>query len=74
MRLAEIQKNSQEKIVVELSDYGGKTYFNVRIYFQKDGEWIPTKKGVNLNVENLEELKTAIAKAEEHLNARAEIF
>lgn len=74
MRLAEIQKNSQEKIVVELSDYSGKTYFNIRIYFQKDGEWIPTKKGVNLNVDNLEELKTAIEKAEEHLNARAGVF
>lgn len=64
MKLVEWDKGINGKIVVELSDYNKQTYLNIRVYFQKDNEWFPTKKGINLNVDYLAELKKAIERAE----------
>jgi len=32
-------------------------YVNIREYFEKDGKWLPTKKGVTLNAEGWNILK-----------------
>ena len=63
--IKEIEKNSQEKLRVSLEDYKGKEYVDMRVFVQIEGseEWIPTKKGLTLRKETLEELREAIDEA-----------
>lgn len=46
-------------IFVKVSEYKGKTRLDVRHYYEKDGEWCPTKKGVNLPLVNASALVAA---------------
>ena len=60
----EIQKNSAEVVRVQLRDYQGRRYLDIRTHFwSEDGpeeELRPTKKGISLSVEKLPELRAAI--------------
>lgn len=57
MILGEIQKNATEIIRVSKESFKGKDYLDIRIYFQNDeGEWKPTKKGITLSPEKVDEL------------------
>ena len=38
---------------------------SIREYFEKDGEFLPTKKGISLTIENWEKLKTLINTVDE---------
>ena len=43
--IAEMEKDPTEKIFFNLSEYKGKKYADIRIYYEDDeGEWKPTKK------------------------------
>lgn len=46
-------------IFVKVSEFKGKTRLDIRHYYQKDGEWLPTRKGVNLPLVNGSALITA---------------
>jgi hypothetical protein len=60
----EFQKNANEKVRVELCQFQGKDYINLRIYFQDDdNQWRPTKKGITIASELIEELKKGTDKA-----------
>jgi len=62
--IAEFDKNSAEKVRVTLQEWRCQTYFDLRIFYQDDkGAWLPTKKGITVNVELLGELRSAIDKA-----------
>ncbi|MEN6617318.1 MAG: transcriptional coactivator p15/PC4 family protein [Syntrophorhabdus sp.] len=57
MIIGEIQRTGTDKIIVTIKEFKGKTYIDVRNFFENDeGEMIPTKKGVSLTPENLDEL------------------
>lgn len=57
MVLGEIQKNATEVIRVSRESFKNRDYLDIRIYFQNDeGEWKPTKKGVTLSPEKIDEL------------------
>ena len=58
--VAEIQKNDLEVVRVCLTEYKGKDYFDIRLYYREDGDWRPTKKGLTLAIGLLPELKKAI--------------
>lgn len=59
--MVEIQKNSLEKVVVSKSNYKGYELFDIRIYYQdKSGEWRPTKKGVTLKIELIDNFIDAL--------------
>jgi len=61
--VAEFAKNDRETVKLRLSVFRGKEYVDLRLYIKgADGEEIPTKKGVNLPIEKIPELKKAIAK------------
>ena len=68
MLIYDFNKNSQEKIRIEISELKGRDLINIRIWYQAQdyntGEIIykPTQKGVTLNVSQFEELKTGIEK------------
>ncbi len=66
--IAEMEKGWNEKIVFGLSEFKGKKYADLRIYFEDDeGEWKPTKKGITVSLERFWEFKENLQKLEEHL-------
>ena len=56
----EIEKNKREKIVVSKCTRQGKEYLDYRIYADKDGEYIPTSKGYNLEFSKAVELSAKV--------------
>jgi hypothetical protein len=50
-KLAEIQTTDNVKIVLSKGEYRGSERVDIRQYFEKDGEYIATKKGINFNAE-----------------------
>jgi hypothetical protein len=69
MEVGEIPKG-KDKIIVALKEFKGKEYIDIRTYFENDGgDWIPTKKGITLAPDSLDEmidiLKTAKKKVSE---------
>lgn len=68
--VARIAKNPTEEVRVSFTSYRGYDLLDIRVYFQDEqGEWRPTKRGVSLSVDSFAELRDAIVKAEEMLNA-----
>ena len=68
--VARIAKNPTEEVRISLTSYRGHDLVDIRVFFQDDqGEWRPTKRGVSLSVDSFAELREAVAKAEEMLNA-----
>ena len=63
-------KSPTEQIQVRLSEYKGKTYVDLRIYYKaSDGEYRPTKKGITLSPDLLPELGEAVRKLIEKVGA-----
>lgn len=68
--IARIGKNPTEEVRVALTSYRGHDLVDIRVFFQDEqGEWRPTKRGVSLSVDSFAELREAILKVEEMLNA-----
>lgn len=67
--LTTIPRTATEEIQVKISEYKGKKYLDLRIFYTTDGgaTWLPTKKGVAIYPENLNELKAAIETAQKEL-------
>lgn len=66
MLMGEIQKNSTEKIKVSTESYKGHDFIDVRVYYEDDtGEWRPTKKGIAIASEKVDDLIGLIRKAKE---------
>ncbi len=67
-QVAEMEKGWNEKIVFGVSEYKGKTYADIRIYYEDDeGEWKPTKKGVTVALDRFWEFKENMQLLENHL-------
>ena len=47
--MEEIKKNKTEIIRIKLSEFKGKEFVDCRIFYEKDGEYLPTKKGISFN-------------------------
>lgn len=63
--LATIERSATEQMQISVSEYRGKSYFNLRIYYTTDdgATWLPTKKGVTFAPEQLDILSDAIEEA-----------
>ena len=66
--LATIERSDTEQLQISVSEYKGRSYLNMRIFYTTDegASWLPTKKGVTFAPEQLDILEEAIqaAKAE----------
>lgn len=63
MVIGEIQKGT-DKIIVTVKEFKGKTYVDIRTYFENDqGEMMPTKKGVSLTPDNLDDILKLLQEA-----------
>ena len=60
--LAVIPKNSKEQVRITATKYLNKEYVDFRIYFTKDDEYHPTKKGVTIPPDCLEELREGLTR------------
>ena len=63
--LATIQRTDTEQLQISVSEYRGKSYFNLRIFYTTDdgATWLPTKKGVTFAPDQLDILTDAIEEA-----------
>ena len=63
--LATIERSDTEQLQISVSEYRGKSYFNLRIYYTTDdgATWLPTKKGVTFAPDQLDILSDAIEDA-----------
>ena len=63
--LATIERTETEQLQISISEYKGKSYLNMRIFYTTDGgsSWLPTKKGVTFTPEQLDLLEEAIQEA-----------
>jgi len=60
--IAVIHKSEKQQIHVSLATYRSRRQADVRLFVLKDGDWIPTRKGITVGVEKLEELEEAVLK------------
>ena len=63
--LATIDRSATEQLQISISEYRGKSYFNLRIFYTTDDglTWLPTKKGVTFAPDQLDVLSEAIEEA-----------
>lgn len=67
MQIGEIEKG-KDKIIITVKEFKGKQYIDIRTYFENDaGEWIPTKKGISLTPENLNEIMPLLETAQKSI-------
>ena len=72
--VAEMEKGPTEKIFFSLSEYKGKNYADIRIYFENDeGEWKPTRKGITISLDRFAEFKDNVGALEKFLAAEGHL-
>ncbi|MBS6602318.1 MAG: transcriptional coactivator p15/PC4 family protein [Brachyspira sp.] len=63
--LATIDRSDTEQLQISVSEYKGRSYLNMRIFYTTDdgATWLPTKKGVTFAPDQLDLLMDAIEEA-----------
>ncbi len=63
--LATIERSETEQLQISVSEYKGRSYLNMRIFYTTDdgATWLPTKKGVTFSPDQLDLLEEAIQAA-----------
>lgn len=63
--LTTIERSATEQLQISLKTYKGKSYLDLRIFYTMDegATWLPTKKGVTVAPDHLEQLKDAVDEA-----------
>lgn len=67
--IGEIPRNSTEKTIVSISEYKGKTFVDARVYYDADGEYKPTKKGITVQPDALDTFIGLLQKAKTELSS-----
>jgi len=63
--IGSIEKTAKLKTIVRIVEFKEKTYVDARQFFQTDkGDWIATKKGISVRLDQLSEFITLLEKAE----------
>lgn len=64
-----IERNATEEVQIAINEYKGKKYVDMRVYYTTDegDSWNPTKKGITIPPEKIEEAIEALEKAKEEL-------
>ena len=68
--IASFQKNSQEEFRFSITTFKGREYADIRIFYEKDGDYFPSKKGITVALDTWKEFRDAIEKLEEALEGR----
>lgn len=72
--LTSIQRSDTEQLQISISEYRGKSYLNMRIFYTTDdgATWLPTKKGVTFTPDQLDILSDAIEEAKQEFMSEEE--
>ena len=72
--LATIERSETEQLQISVSEYKGRSYLNMRIFYTTDegATWLPTKKGVTFAPDQLDLLEEAIQEARKEFMSEAE--
>jgi len=63
--VAEFQKSATEKVIAKMREYRGRIYADIRVYYLaniSDDSYAPTKKGITIAPDLLDELAGMIEK------------
>jgi hypothetical protein len=61
--IRDIEKGN-DLVRIELSEFKGNQYIGARIYYMDDkGDWKPTRKGITLTPEMMEQVRDALSEA-----------
>lgn len=68
MVIGEVERNETEILRISTEEFKGRAYIDMRIYFaDNEGEWKPTKKGVTINPDKLDQVIELLREAQEKL-------
>ncbi len=64
--ISQVPKNAREVIFLSLSEFKGHRLVDIRVHVpgDKEGEWVPTRKGISLAVGLYPVFKQALAQVE----------
>jgi hypothetical protein len=67
--ISQVTKNARETIFFSLSEFKGHRLVDIRVHLpgDREGEWVPTRKGVSLAVGLYPAFKQALAQVEQAL-------
>lgn len=65
-------RKKDEEIQFTLREYKGNGYLDLRVFFKpkESGRMLPTRKGITLGINSLQDLKKGIFACEKELNNR----
>lgn len=70
MLIADIEKNTRERVRVTIEEYRGHKFIDCRVYYRDEaGEWQPTRKGIALNADTLNDVIAALQKGSDALGS-----
>jgi hypothetical protein len=72
MEVGEISKG-KDKIIIAVKEFKGKEYVDIRTHFENDeGDWIPTKKGITLSPDSLDDMIDLLHTAKQKVSNKKE--
>lgn len=61
-------KDKKEELRISLSEFNGKRFVSVRVFWQNEaGQWLPGKQGCSVRVRELEPVIKALCVAKERI-------
>ena len=68
--IRDIEKGT-DLVRIELSEFKGNQYIGARIYYMDDkGDWKPTRKGITLTPELMEQVRDSLTEALEEIESK----
>jgi len=66
--MVEIKKNNTEIIRIKQSEFKGNKFIDCRVFYEKDGEYLPTKKGIAFSPAVTQKIIEGILEVHEEIN------
>ncbi len=71
MVIGEIERNPTERLRISTENFKGRDYIDLRIYYEAEGgEWKPTKKGVTIAPDKVDEVIELLGKAGQEFSGK----
>jgi hypothetical protein len=64
---ADGKTSDREPVFITVSEFKGQKYLNIRKYFDDNGQWKPTRKGITMRREQFAELLAALNSEKEKI-------
>ena len=68
--VASFQKNSQEEFRFSITSFRGNEYADIRIYYENDGEFLPSRKGITVSLDAWKSFRSCLEDLDSELKER----